>query len=84
MRESDRRGKGTGEGKRTGERREFLVLGESRFAVTPEGLFFCPGGRRKKKHPCPDCHFCQGCSDSRCTLCRKGPAGPRPGKGSPG
>ena len=22
-----------------------------------------------KKHPCPDCSFCQWCSDDRCTLC---------------
>ncbi|MFZ3209757.1 MAG: hypothetical protein WA140_13155 [Geobacteraceae bacterium] len=24
----------------------------------------------EKKHPCPDCHFCQWCSDDRCRLCR--------------
>lgn len=23
-----------------------------------------------KKHPCPDCHFCQSCSDARCHSCR--------------
>jgi hypothetical protein len=23
-----------------------------------------------KKHPCPDCHFCQWCSDARCNLCK--------------
>ena len=23
-----------------------------------------------KKHPCPDCRFCQHCSDSRCRSCR--------------
>lgn len=23
-----------------------------------------------KKHPCPDCHFCQFCSDARCQSCR--------------
>ncbi|HEY6006916.1 MAG TPA: hypothetical protein VIU40_01230 [Geobacteraceae bacterium] len=23
-----------------------------------------------KKHPCPDCRFCQGCGDDRCSLCR--------------
>jgi hypothetical protein len=23
-----------------------------------------------RKHPCPDCHFCQSCSDSRCQACR--------------
>jgi hypothetical protein len=22
-----------------------------------------------KKHPCPDCRFCQWCSDDRCQLC---------------
>jgi hypothetical protein len=30
-------------------------------------------GRREKphssKHPCPDCSFCQWCSDDRCSLC---------------
>jgi len=24
----------------------------------------------RKKHPCPDCRQCQGCSPSRCHLCR--------------
>jgi len=23
-----------------------------------------------KKHPCSDCHFCQGCAESRCQACR--------------
>jgi hypothetical protein len=23
-----------------------------------------------KKHPCPDCTFCQWCSDDRCRMCR--------------
>lgn len=23
-----------------------------------------------KKHPCPDCRFCQWCSDDRCRICR--------------
>ncbi len=22
-----------------------------------------------KKHPCPDCYFCQRCSDTRCRVC---------------
>jgi hypothetical protein len=22
-----------------------------------------------KKHPCPDCTYCQWCSDDRCRLC---------------
>jgi hypothetical protein len=70
--------------KPTQGKKEFIIVGESRFEVTPQGLFFCPGGGdRKKKHPCPDCHFCQWCSDSRCNLCRQGPEGCRKGKGSP-
>lgn len=24
-----------------------------------------------QKHPCPDCHHCQWCSDDRCHLCLK-------------
>ena len=23
-----------------------------------------------RKHPCPDCKMCQGCSESRCRVCR--------------
>ncbi len=23
----------------------------------------------KKKHPCPDCRFCQWCPESRCAAC---------------
>lgn len=23
----------------------------------------------EKKHPCPDCGYCQWCSDDRCRLC---------------
>lgn len=30
----------------------------------------------QKKHPCPDCHFCQLCSDVRCQSCRKSHCGP--------
>lgn len=31
----------------------------------------CAGvGADSKKHPCPDCHYCQFCSDSRCHACR--------------
>ncbi|MBJ6751318.1 hypothetical protein [Geomonas anaerohicana] len=25
--------------------------------------------RNCKKHPCPDCSFCQWCSDDRCRMC---------------
>ncbi len=24
----------------------------------------------RKKHPCPDCHYCQSCSEARCQSCR--------------
>ena len=23
-----------------------------------------------RKHPCPDCRFCQWCSEDRCRICR--------------
>ncbi|MBF0328792.1 MAG: hypothetical protein HQL10_06515 [Nitrospirae bacterium] len=26
-----------------------------------------------KKNPCPDCEFCQFCSDTRCGMCRPSP-----------
>ncbi|HSO72375.1 MAG TPA: hypothetical protein VLR91_06990 [Thermodesulfobacteriota bacterium] len=29
-----------------------------------------PAGKRRKK--CPDCRYCQGCSQDRCRLCRTG------------
>jgi len=28
------------------------------------------GPREGKKHPCPDCSFCQSCSETRCLTCR--------------
>lgn len=30
----------------------------------------CGTGPSRRKHPCPDCHFCQDCSDARCHACR--------------
>jgi hypothetical protein len=57
------------------------------------GLVYVPdddGG--PKKHPCPDCHFCQWCSDNRCELCLEGKScadaggregGPGKGRGKP-
>ena len=27
-------------------------------------------GGDDKKHPCPDCAFCQWCGEERCRLCR--------------
>jgi hypothetical protein len=29
----------------------------------------CDDGTAKKR-PCPDCKFCQWCSDDRCRICR--------------
>ncbi|MBI4710276.1 MAG: hypothetical protein HY759_04140 [Nitrospirae bacterium] len=29
--------------------------------------------KKAKKHPCPDCNFCQWCSDERCNMCRHRP-----------
>jgi hypothetical protein len=52
----------------------FVELGSAK-------LVFEPGKRLEtsvKKHPCADCHFCQFCSDSRCSACqceRKRPGG---------
>lgn len=37
------------------------------------GLLFDPSCLQSgtgKKHQCADCHFCQGCSESRCHTCR--------------
>jgi hypothetical protein len=40
-----------------------------------EGLVYVPDEvDGPKKHPCPDCHFCQWCSDNRCSLCLEGKA----------
>ena len=27
------------------------------------------GTAQQRKHPCPDCHCCQHCSDDRCQVC---------------
>lgn len=27
-------------------------------------------GPAARRHPCPDCHHCLLCSESRCTVCR--------------
>ena len=34
-----------------------------------EGLLYVPDQDGPKKYPCADCHFCQWCSDNRCSLC---------------
>ncbi|MRR14056.1 hypothetical protein EG833_01220, partial [archaeon] len=56
-----------------------------------EGLLYVPDEDGPKKYPCADCHFCQWCSDNRCSLCinrkacgRKARGGDAPGKVCPG
>ncbi len=41
-----------------------------RFEVTPYGLICCLEETKNKKHDCPDCKFCQWCSQVRCSGCR--------------
>ena len=37
-----------------------------------KGKVYVPGGRGgKKRHKCPDCDWCQMCSETRCRLCMK-------------
>lgn len=31
-------------------------------------------GQQPKKHPCPTCIVCQWCDETRCRVCRGGPA----------
>lgn len=31
----------------------------------------CSQSGPNKKHQCSDCHFCQGCAESRCQACRR-------------
>ncbi|KPK89767.1 MAG: hypothetical protein AMJ94_11260 [Deltaproteobacteria bacterium SM23_61] len=63
--------------------KEFTDGNGNCFVVTDRGLFYCPKGSGAKKNPCPDCFFCQWCSDSRCGLCRRDPESCLGGKGSP-
>ena len=44
------------------------------FAKMPgvKGMIYIPETQGEKKHDCPDCYFCQMCSDDRCSLCLKG------------
>ncbi len=37
-----------------------------------KGKIYIPDARpgQPKKHPCPDCHACQMCSEDRCNVCR--------------
>jgi hypothetical protein len=39
--------------------------------VAGVGLVYQPkGGGEGKKHPCPDCCFCQFCAETRCVTCK--------------
>ena len=36
-----------------------------------QGMIYVPDSKpNKKKHPCPDCFFCQWCGNERCRTCR--------------
>ena len=36
-----------------------------------QGMIYVPDSNPdKKKHPCPDCFFCQWCGNERCRTCR--------------
>jgi transglutaminase/protease-like cytokinesis protein 3 len=55
-------------------RRQTVSESEKTFKRLPQyqGLFYNPcRDRGSKKHRCPDCHFCQECSPSRCNVCRE-------------
>jgi len=52
-----------------GRDKKFIYEDGVCFEVTPYGLVCCLEESKDKKHPCPDCKFCQWCSDSRCSLC---------------
>ncbi|MGQ9484170.1 MAG: hypothetical protein ACUVSA_04085 [Desulfosoma sp.] len=49
--------------------------GETTFFIERCGMarVYAPARPRKtpKKNPCPDCHFCQQCSEARCQACRR-------------
>jgi hypothetical protein len=49
--------------------KKFIYEDGVRFEVTPYGLICCLKECKDKKHQCPDCKFCQWCSESRCSLC---------------
>ncbi len=41
-----------------------------------EGLVYRPRQQPQRKHKCPDCYYCQMCSDARCAGCEfRGKAG---------
>ncbi len=56
--------------RRAKSEKEFIYEGGVRFEVTPYGLICSLEESNYKKHPCPDCKFCQWCSHLRCSGCR--------------
>ena len=44
----------------------FRRLAGMELVFEPQGL----GCQEGKKYPCPDCSFCQFCSETRCCTCR--------------
>ncbi len=44
----------------------FVQVAGLKLVFEPAKHLTAPAG----KHPCPDCHFCQQCSDDRCHSCR--------------
>jgi hypothetical protein len=51
----------------------FVQVAGLKLVYEPAKRLTAPAG----KHPCPDCHFCQQCSDDRCHSCRGKDAGAR-------
>lgn len=51
------------------DEKRFVYEGGVRFEVTPYGLICCLEETHDKKHECPDCKFCQWCSQVRCSGC---------------
>jgi hypothetical protein len=51
------------------DEKEFIYKGGVRFEVTSYGLVCCLEESKNKKHQCPDCKFCQWCSNLRCSGC---------------
>ena len=62
------------------DRRQRVSQSDNTFHRLPkfQGLFYEPCCKQgPKKHRCPDCHFCQECSPSRCNVCQDATAKPR-------
>jgi hypothetical protein len=49
-----------------------LRVKDSRLIPVEERRPLTAGLRTARRKKCPDCHYCQGCSQDRCRLCRAG------------